>query len=116
MLYRRMHRIVAKRNVLSADLLVTTLTLKQSNGQIGHLSARTFHKDCRLPEATTVYGYTAPPPRSMASTRARLTLSYAVVLTGTLIVFSLALAWGRRNRAHEDLANEAARTADQIMN
>ena len=48
----------------------------------------------------------------MASTRARLTASYAFVLIGTLIAFSAALVWGRRNRANEELLREVLRTAE----
>jgi signal transduction histidine kinase len=50
----------------------------------------------------------------MASTRARLTVSYAVVLTGTLIAFSAALAWGRRNRATEELLREVISVAEAV--
>jgi signal transduction histidine kinase len=50
----------------------------------------------------------------MASTRARLTVSYTVVLTGTLVAFSMALAWARRNRANEELLREVIATAEAV--
>jgi signal transduction histidine kinase len=50
----------------------------------------------------------------MASTRARLTVSYAVVLLGTLVAFSVALAWGRRNRANEELLREVLQMAEAV--
>lgn len=48
----------------------------------------------------------------MASTRARLTVSYGLVLLGTMVVSSIAVLAGRRISARDELAREAFRVAD----
>jgi two-component system, OmpR family, sensor kinase len=51
----------------------------------------------------------------MASTRARLTVSYAVVLLGTMVVFGMSVWAGLRSEATNALAREAFRVADQVL-
>jgi two-component system OmpR family sensor kinase len=51
----------------------------------------------------------------MASTRARLTVSYATVLVGTLIAFSIAILAERKSLARDDLGREALRVADNVF-
>jgi two-component system, OmpR family, sensor kinase len=52
----------------------------------------------------------------MASTRARLTVSYAFVLLGTMVAFGAALAIGRSKEAIRlQLAQEAFRVADNVL-
>ena len=51
----------------------------------------------------------------MASTRARLTVSYAVVLLGTLIAFGVAIYAERRSVVRDDLGREALRVADNVF-
>src|SRR5215213_8106743 len=52
----------------------------------------------------------------MASTRARLTLSYAFVLLGTMVAFGLALWKGRSKDAiQQQLGQEAFRVADNVL-
>jgi two-component system, OmpR family, sensor kinase len=50
----------------------------------------------------------------MPSTRTRLTVSYGLVLLGTMFVFSLAVLTGRRTGARDELAGEAFRIADNV--
>ena len=50
------------------------------------------------------------------STRGRLTISYAILLVGTMVVFSAALWVGRSKTATQQLiANEAYRLADTVL-
>src|SRR5437868_7089398 len=49
------------------------------------------------------------------STRGRLTTSYAFLLFGTIIVFAIALAFGRRNQADDALVAEALRASESIV-
>ena len=51
----------------------------------------------------------------MASTRARLTVSYAVVLIGTLIAFAVAIWAERKSAFRDDLGREALRVADNVF-
>src|SRR5689334_599895 len=51
----------------------------------------------------------------MASTRARLTVSYAVVLVGTMIAFGAAIYAERRSVVRQDLGREALRVADNVF-
>jgi len=51
----------------------------------------------------------------MASTRARLTISYAVVLVGTLIAFATAIWAERKSAFQNDLGREALRVADNVF-
>ena len=51
----------------------------------------------------------------MASTRARLTVSYAVVLIGTMIAFGTAVWAERRSAMRDDLGREALRVADNVF-
>src|SRR5205085_9031655 len=52
----------------------------------------------------------------MTSTRARLTISYAIVLLVTMIVFAVSVWAGRRETATRDqLAGEVFRTADRVL-
>jgi two-component system, OmpR family, sensor kinase len=51
----------------------------------------------------------------MASTRARVTLSYAVVLAATMAAFATALWIARKNRARDDLATEVLRSTNAII-
>src|SRR4051812_10792454 len=50
----------------------------------------------------------------MASTRARLTISYAFVLLGTMVVFGIAILEGRRTGARDELARLAFAAADNV--
>ncbi|HEY5061427.1 MAG TPA: hypothetical protein VII52_07810, partial [Gemmatimonadaceae bacterium] len=50
----------------------------------------------------------------MPSTRTRLTVSYGLVLLGTMFVFALAVLAGRRTGARDELAGEAFRAADNV--
>ena len=50
----------------------------------------------------------------MASTRARLTVSYGLVLLGTMVVFAIAVLTGRRTGSRDELAREAFRIADNV--
>src|SRR4051812_25937911 len=49
------------------------------------------------------------------STRARLTLSYALVLLGTMVAFAISLWTARRNQSHGELAREAFFAADRVL-
>jgi|SRR5690242_5852008 len=51
----------------------------------------------------------------MASTRTRLTISYLVVIIATLVVFSLALYVVRGAEADQDVAEQAAALADDVL-
>ena len=55
----------------------------------------------------------------MASTRSRLTVSYAFVLLGTMVAFSTSVWIARRNVSVEQIGQElgpyAFRTADQVL-
>ena len=51
----------------------------------------------------------------MASTRTRLTVSYAVVLLGTLVAFAVALSFARRAGAHQRLVEQASSIADDVL-
>jgi two-component system OmpR family sensor kinase len=51
----------------------------------------------------------------MASTRARLTISYAVVLLGTMVAFGMAIWFERRNADKDELGREALRVADNVF-
>ncbi|MDB4876353.1 MAG: ATP-binding region ATPase domain protein [Gemmatimonadetes bacterium] len=51
----------------------------------------------------------------MASTRARLTVSYAVVLLGTMVAFGMSIWAGLRSEATNALAREAFRVAEQVL-
>jgi len=52
----------------------------------------------------------------MASTRARLTISYALVLLGTMVAFGVALAVGRSKEAIQiQLGEDAFRVADNVL-
>src|SRR5882672_3137751 len=52
----------------------------------------------------------------MASTRARLTVSYAIVLLGTMVVFAVSVWAGRREISTRDqLAQEIFRSADKVL-
>jgi two-component system OmpR family sensor kinase len=50
----------------------------------------------------------------MASTRARLTVSYGLVLLGTMVVFAISVLAGRRSGSRDQLAREAFRVADNV--
>ena len=49
------------------------------------------------------------------STRARLTISYALILLGTMLAFAVAIAKGQGIGAKQQLANDAFGFADQIL-
>jgi signal transduction histidine kinase len=49
------------------------------------------------------------------STRARLTVSYALVLIGTMLVFAISLWKARQNLWKQELAQEASRIADRVL-
>jgi signal transduction histidine kinase len=49
------------------------------------------------------------------STRARLTVSYALVLLGTMVVFAISLWKARQNLWKQELAQEASRIADRVL-
>lgn len=51
----------------------------------------------------------------MASTRFRLTVSFAGVLVGTMVAFGIALMFARRAAANEQLGREAAGLADDVL-
>ena len=51
----------------------------------------------------------------MASTRARLTVSYAIVLLGTLIAFGIAVWAERKSVVRDELGREALRIADNVF-
>src|SRR5678815_4810905 len=51
----------------------------------------------------------------MASTRARLTVSYAFVLLGTIVAFGTAVLVGRRSGSKDELAVEAFGLADRVL-
>jgi len=51
----------------------------------------------------------------MASTRARLTVSYALVLLGTMVAFGTAIWFERRNADKDELGREALRVADNVF-
>jgi signal transduction histidine kinase len=51
----------------------------------------------------------------MASTRTRLTISYAVVLSATLIAFAVALYVARGAEADQDVLQQAAALADDVL-
>ena len=51
----------------------------------------------------------------MASTRARLTVSYAVVLLATMIAFGTAVWAGRNSGAKDQIAREAFRVAENVL-
>jgi signal transduction histidine kinase len=51
----------------------------------------------------------------MTSTRARLTVSFSLVLLGTMIAFSVALWIGRRNAANDEVGVQAVRAADNVL-
>jgi len=51
----------------------------------------------------------------MASTRARLTFSYALVLLGTLVAFVIAIWAARQSAAKQQLGDEAFRVADNVL-
>jgi signal transduction histidine kinase len=51
----------------------------------------------------------------MASTRARLTVSYAVVLLGTMVAFGLAIWAGQNSQSIDQVGREAFRVADQVL-
>jgi two-component system OmpR family sensor kinase len=52
---------------------------------------------------------------AIASTRARLTVSYAFVLLGTMVAFGTAILWERRSAVKDELGREALRVADNVM-
>src|SRR4051812_27649683 len=49
------------------------------------------------------------------TTRARLTVSYAVVLIATMITFAVAVFTERRNAARQDLAEHVFRQGDRVL-
>jgi len=49
------------------------------------------------------------------STRTRLTISYAIVLLGTMVVFAVSLWTARQNLWRQQLADEAFRSADRVL-
>src|SRR4051812_29097323 len=51
----------------------------------------------------------------MASTRARLTISYAFVLLATMVAFGIAIWVERRNALQDELGREALRVADNVF-
>ena len=51
----------------------------------------------------------------MASTRTRLTVSYAVVLLGTLVAFAVALSFARRAGANQRLVEQASSAGDDVL-
>src|SRR5512133_2475257 len=51
----------------------------------------------------------------MASTRARLTVSYALVLLGTMVAFGTAIWKERRSSLKDELGREALRVADNVF-
>src|SRR5438270_3879720 len=51
----------------------------------------------------------------MASTRTRLTISYLVVLTATLVAFAVALYVARGAEADQDVLEQAAALADDVL-
>jgi two-component system, OmpR family, sensor kinase len=51
----------------------------------------------------------------MASTRARLTVSYAFVLLGTIVAFGTAVLVGRRSGSKDELAAQAFGLADRVL-
>jgi len=51
----------------------------------------------------------------MASTRARLTVSYAFVLLATMVAFGIAIWVERRNALQDELGREALRVADNVF-
>jgi hypothetical protein len=51
----------------------------------------------------------------MASTRARLTVSYAFVLLCTMVAFGTAIYWERRSAVDNELGREAFRVADNVI-
>src|SRR5689334_25372989 len=51
----------------------------------------------------------------MASTRTRLTISYLVVVTATLIAFAVALYVARGAEADQDVLQQAAAIADDVL-
>src|SRR5690348_417335 len=51
----------------------------------------------------------------MASTRTRLTISYLVVSTATLVAFAVALYVARTAEADEDVLQQAAALADDVL-
>lgn len=52
----------------------------------------------------------------MASTRTRLTVSYAVVLLGTMVAFGLSIWVGQNSQSTNEVGREAFRVADQVLN
>jgi hypothetical protein len=52
---------------------------------------------------------------AMASTRARLTVSYALVLLGTMVAFGAAVWAERRSSVETELGREALRVADNVF-
>src|SRR5947209_6471113 len=52
---------------------------------------------------------------AMGSTRARLTVSYALVLLGTMVAFSAAIWAGRRKADTSELGREAFRVVDNVF-
>ena len=51
----------------------------------------------------------------MASTRARLTVSYALVLLGTMLAFGASIWTERRSGVENELGREALRVADNVF-
>src|SRR5207248_8317200 len=51
----------------------------------------------------------------MASTRTRLTISYVVVLTATLVAFAVALYVARGAEADQDVLEQSAALADDVL-
>ena len=51
----------------------------------------------------------------MASTRTRLTVSYLVVVTATLVAFAIALYVARGAEADQDVLEQAASLADDVL-
>src|SRR6476660_8622726 len=51
----------------------------------------------------------------MASTRARLTVSYALVLLGTMVAFGASIWTERRSGVENELGREALRVADNVF-
>ena len=49
------------------------------------------------------------------STRARLTLSYALILLGTMLAFAVAISRGQAIGAQSTLADDAFRFADNVI-
>ncbi len=52
----------------------------------------------------------------MASTRARLTVSYAVVLLGTMVGFGVSIWAGQNSQSSNRVGQEAFRITDQVLN